>query len=703
MTILKSRPAEYTAMTQAIIQPTNKSSSTEERRYKIKKDLGSQEETCGWFFLQPLLCQTFRKPAWVLFFLCCAGGIQGMVVNGFVNVVISNIERRFSISSTESGTIASCYDIASVLLLIPITYFGGQGIKPRYLGIGVLVLGIGSFVFSLPHFTTDPYHVDGTTENVCRVLDNVTNSCETGESFSSLSNYKYVFFLGQLLHGAGAAPLYTLGVTYLDENLPQRSSSFYVGIFYSFAILGPALGYLVGGQFLNIYTDIGSTDLNTLTIDSDNPRWVGAWWIGFLISGTMALCTAIPLSGFPRSLPGSSIYRAERGKEAYHKEGADDSEKVGLKRGFRDILLSIKLLVSNPTFMFLNFAAASEGILLSGFSTFAPKFIEAQFSFSSGWSAQLMGLALIPAGGGGTLLGGFLVKKFNWRVSTIIKFCLLSTCISIPFGFVFFMYCDNIPFAGINIKYDKDVSSANLEFLGDDQLNNTCNALCKCTQDEYTPICGRDGKMYFSPCYAGCSTRVNNSEPKQYTNCDCVNFTVTNETSYMTELGKCESSCPWLPLFMPMFTMVIFLTFITSMPALSATLRCVPEHQRTFSLGIQWIIARCLGSIPGPILFGTIIDLTCILWQKKCSDKGACLIYDNKQLSYNLLALGTVLKILSVIFFLSALMLYKKPPDRETAISTDTMTTSMTSSVNSKIANGDLDTEEKKKSTEQES
>ena len=155
---------------------------------------------------------------------------QGMVVNGFLNVVISNIEKRYDFSSTVSGTIASCYDIASVLCLIPVSYFGGLGCKPRYLGIGVLVMGIGSFVFSLPQFTTGLYEADENGLHMtCGGTSNNSLVCDKDTALASLSNYKYVFFLGQLLHGAGASPLYTLGVTYLDENLPLRSSSFYIG------------------------------------------------------------------------------------------------------------------------------------------------------------------------------------------------------------------------------------------------------------------------------------------------------------------------------------------------------------------------------------------------------------------------------------------------------------------------------------------
>lgn len=151
-----------------------------------------------------------------------------MVVNGFVNVVISTVERRFEISSTESGTIASCYDIASVLCLIPVSYFGGRGRKPVYLAVGMFVLGLGSFIFSMPHFTTPLYQVGQDDGLVCHMSDGNGTSCNNAHN-SQLSNYKYVFFLGQLLHGAGAAPLYTLGVTYLDDNLPVRSASLYQG------------------------------------------------------------------------------------------------------------------------------------------------------------------------------------------------------------------------------------------------------------------------------------------------------------------------------------------------------------------------------------------------------------------------------------------------------------------------------------------
>lgn len=39
----------------------------------------------------------------------------------------------------------------------------------------------------------------------------------------------WIFFSAQLLHGAGASPLFTLGVTYIDENVSKKMSSVYLG------------------------------------------------------------------------------------------------------------------------------------------------------------------------------------------------------------------------------------------------------------------------------------------------------------------------------------------------------------------------------------------------------------------------------------------------------------------------------------------
>lgn len=36
-----------------------------------------------------------------------------------------------------------------------------------------------------------------------------------------------------------------------------------------------------------------------------DPRWIGAWWLGFLMFGTMALVVSLLVFFFPRTIPNS--------------------------------------------------------------------------------------------------------------------------------------------------------------------------------------------------------------------------------------------------------------------------------------------------------------------------------------------------------------------------------------------------------------
>lgn len=95
----------------------------------------------------------------------------------------------------------------------------------------------------------------------------------------------------------------------------------------------------------------------------------------------------------------------------------------------------------------------------------------------------------------------------------------------------------------------------------------------------------------------------------------------------------CSSKCTYLWVFIVLAFCNMLITFLCTMPALSATLRVVRDDQRSFALGIQWIKVRILGTIPAPMVFGALIDDTCILWNETCEGRGACLVYDNYYMS----------------------------------------------------------------------
>ena len=69
------------------------------------------------------------------------------------------------------------------------------------------------------------------------------------------------------------------------------------------------------------------------------------------------------------------------------------------------------------------------------------------------------------------------------------------------------------------------------------------------------------------------------------------------------------------------------------------------------------------GTIPAPVLFGYILDASCILWESDCDDQGACFYYDKTKLGLYIYLLSLMYKLLSILFLVLAWKLYKPPKD----------------------------------------
>lgn len=82
----------------------------------------------------------------------------GIVVNGLINISISTIEKRYELNSSLTGLISASYDIAFCVLSLFVSFFGERGHKPQWLAFSAFMLGLGSLIFSLPHFSSGKYH-----------------------------------------------------------------------------------------------------------------------------------------------------------------------------------------------------------------------------------------------------------------------------------------------------------------------------------------------------------------------------------------------------------------------------------------------------------------------------------------------------------------------------------------------------------------
>ena len=231
--------------------------------------------------------------------LCLYYFCLSMVINGTYAVSVSTIEKRFGLSSSVMGIVTSMYDVACLFVTVFVSYYGGQQSKSRWLGGGLFILGIANFVFILPHFIIGRYEAgEKQLPKVCTATaSNFTDTCDN----AALGKWYYpaIFCFGMFLIGIAGAPLYVLGVAYLDESVKKKVAPIYIGFFGSSGTVGSACGFLIGGIFLSIYVDTGvSTELNT-----NDPRWIGNWWIGNVIGVFMAIFLSLWMSGFPKKIP----------------------------------------------------------------------------------------------------------------------------------------------------------------------------------------------------------------------------------------------------------------------------------------------------------------------------------------------------------------------------------------------------------------
>ncbi|XP_022253104.1 solute carrier organic anion transporter family member 5A1-like [Limulus polyphemus] len=586
-------------------------------------------------------------------------------------------------------------------------------------------MGIGSLVFSLPYFldlTISSYFsklglnasrlLD---ENTCRISpvsvqpvhaelpggshfaiqppspDVTSSRCQEGTSSNVL--HILIFMVSQVLIGCGGSPIFTLGTTYIDDHVKKESSSMYIGCMYSTSGLGLVFGFLLGGYFLSIHEDAILYDTVPYDIHPGSPRWVGAWWAGFVLYGFLLTMISIPFFAFPKTLKKEkerliletrelSPSKEPHIQEELHMPGetqpnpsvskeAEKKQKYG--KDVKDIPASMWHLISNPIYIITCLGACMELSIVNGFIIFLPKYLETQFNLDKSEANVFTGGIAIPGACVGIFLGGYLLKRFQLRPKGAIQFVMFFNILSMGlFIVLYFLGCDNIRMAGATLPY---FNNTELEHF---QVNLTadCNLGCQCTPKEIEPVCGQNGITYFSPCHAGCRLESGRSQMigivQNFTSCACIptNKTILEDVTAvpLATYGSCPQVCKaMIPFMLLLFTMTLVVS-IMQMPVLMITLRSVSEEERSFALGMQFVIFRLFGYIPSPIMFGNVIDSTCLVWKAYCGrPSGFCLMHDIEQFRLRYIGMCTGLKVVAgCLFFLDwVLISWKQRKDIE--------------------------------------
>uniref|UniRef100_A0A2K6GHL6 Solute carrier organic anion transporter family member n=1 Tax=Propithecus coquereli TaxID=379532 RepID=A0A2K6GHL6_PROCO len=528
----------------------------------------------------------------------CALMLAQGTVGAYLVSVLTTLERRFNLQSADVGVIASSFEIGNLALILFVSYFGARGHRPRLIGCGGIVMALGALLSALPEFLTHQYKYEAGEirwgaegRDVCAANGSGGDEGPDPDLICrnrTATNMMYLLLIGaQVLLGIGATPVQPLGVSYIDDHVRRKDSSLYIGILFTMLVFGPACGFILGSFCTKIYVDAVFIDTSNLDITPDDPRWIGAWWGGFLLCGALLFFSSLLMFGFPQSLPPHSDpameseqamlpereYERPKPSNGVLRHPLEPDSSASCFQQLRVIPKVTKHLLSNPVFTCIILAACMEIAVVAGFAAFLGKYLEQQFNLTTSSANQLLsapGSALDPY--------------------------------------------------------------------------SPCNNDCECQTDSFTPVCGADGITYLSACFAGCNST-------NLTGCACLTTVPPENATVVPGKCPSPGCQEAFLTFLCVMCICSMIGAMAQTPSVIILIRTVSPELKSYALGVLFLLLRLLGFIPPPLIFGAGIDSTCLFWSTFCGEQGACVLYDNVVYRYLYVSIAIALKSFAFVLY----------------------------------------------------
>ncbi|XP_038052437.1 solute carrier organic anion transporter family member 3A1-like [Patiria miniata] len=584
----------------------------------------------------------FNRP--VAFGFCfalftCVQVTVGLYIAG----VLTTLEKQYRITTSVAGLVLSTSDFASLVSIPLVSYVGSSMHRPRIVGVLGLLTAVGGILSGMPHILYPSYR-DGeaiqagngtSTIYVCDAARGEENcSAEDIDESGSRINEMWALLLGQCIMGFAYGPLFPIALTYIDDQVKGTTTPYYIAAILTAGTSATLVGFGEGYLFLSMWVDWPAQYYGQV-------EWLGAWWMGFFVNGALIGLLSIPFFFFPKEMD-VEINQEDIPKEKLAMEGKEGESKLGAK----DFFMASKRLFCNFVFMALLVGSIFDLAVAASFGFFMAKFLQVQFNIPAAQSSLYVGIIITPAAFLGNFSGGFLVKKLNLDSKGCGKVILvLNVIVMACIPVVYFLSCPVPTYAG----------NSN----GEISTTNPCNKDCTCTGSRYEPVCGHDGLVYATPCFAGCTGEQQNQTDDPmvnitvYTGCSCSSNNATDSFSQQVVTGQCLAPCNMIyycGIFL--FCIVLFGTPAKN-PLLMVTMRCAGDD-KTYALGMQSLFGRALGFLPAPLYFGAAIEGACILDRIECGVAGDCLVYDSVTFRLTFLGIFLALKVLTFACYLAA-------------------------------------------------
>ncbi|GAV05451.1 hypothetical protein RvY_15584 [Ramazzottius varieornatus] len=612
--------------------------------------------SCGIFGFRPKWLQYFRSMKVFMTCYIILGVFHGMY-STYISTVIPSLEKRFGFTSREVGTFRAMSDVSRIFASLVVAHYGGAGHRPRWIGFGAILLGLGMFLMAATEGIFPVTARSAVTQMVASAKDSNEKFCHANITKSTYSPHceiaqerslypLMVLGFAEFVMGLGATSIVILALPFIDDNVATRNTPLYFAFSFVGRLFGPLFGFGLGAICTNIFFDFSHPNFKT-----NDPRWVAAWYLGLLVCAAGILISGFVLMLFPSVVRDTNTCP----KDAMEFDAKRRASVMRKCVTYKDFPRNLRRIFTNVPFMTKLISQLLEALVISGYLNFLQKFIREQYQVSQSTASLATGIPGVFVAFVGIFTGSFIIKKFKMEPRHVSLMTAGAAIVGSAAYFIVIAFgCDKVPIVGIDDVANPYNLSSNPE-LCENRMG------CNCPDGNFNPICDVvNQRSYISACVAGCMSARRVNGTKVYSDCSCLvsdktlpddlplddNRTLSVEVQLVP--GLCQVTCHN---FIPYIVVMCVAKLVLGLPISGVVMmqfRLVDYDLKSLANGVSSVMMSLFGFLPAPIIAGAIIDTACSYWQQSpCGEKGSCLLYNAQDFRWKLHVTVAVFKLIT--------------------------------------------------------